>query len=505
MSKVRLLPYCFSLAVLAGNHAPAHADLQMAKPSFLVFHELGRFENALSENVLPIKDQWVHRTGAWLDMKAGSGDRLTLDMRIGGIYYTPTLEEADRQSKVRFFAASVPRLAVGYKFGNPESPFLRIDGGVFHYKYNAHARNLGEYMFRTGIYPGWIQTGGLTYVGVNNAQLTGVKAGQNFGTLFSHDLILNLETEILPIYDVHLSYLAKLNFSDILTVGAGIQLARILPAVPSKTNPNVADNRYFEYQGKTYVDQSDYYQTLIEGVQTRAKPYREQLAALAASSPAPADSAQRTAQLTASLNSILADTLIHAQALEILAGIKAGTIKAPAYSHFKASGFKPVVHFSFDPKPLLGLDLFGPNDLILYGEAAVLGVQDYPVLYPNIKERAPVMLGFNVPTFKLLDVLSLEMEYYASKLPNSIRETQNKAQPQPTLPPIGGYIPEDWDKDDWKWSLFAQRSFGPGFALSGQVARDHARGFQFPTGKTDWSLLSEKKHWYWMVKFAVNI
>src|SRR5690606_25729876 len=114
----------------------------------------------------------------------------------------------------------------------------KLNAGIFNYKYNEYARNLGEYAFRTGTYPGWVSTGGITYVGVNSAQVTGFKLSQNFGS-FSHELLGTLETAVIPTYDFSLTYMAKYNWRDVIKLGGGIQLDRILPAVPSRTNPTV--------------------------------------------------------------------------------------------------------------------------------------------------------------------------------------------------------------------------------------------------------------------------
>jgi hypothetical protein len=484
------------------------SNVEFDKPSFAVFHEFGKFEEGLSENTLPVVDQWVHRSGAWINFKATKNERMGLDALIGGIYWIPTKEEADRKSKIRFFAGSVPRFVVSYSWGDVENPVLKLSGGVFHYKYNKNARNLGEYMFRTGTYPGWVATGGLHYVGVNAAQLTGLKLTHNASDMFTHNLILNLETQIIPNYDIHISYMANLNLAGVLQIGAGLQLARILPGRPSKTNPDVDNNRYFTYGGKDYVDRKEWYQTqedwyrnntldstIIDSVWTLKKELDRSTA-----------DATDTASYIQYYN--LHKDLPSMQptnTLFLLDSISDSLVPIPSYENFKASGIKPVGYIAFDIKKLFGGDIWGENDFILYGEAAVLGIQNQPVIYDKLSERVPIMIGFNVPTFKLLDYLTIEGEWYFSKQPNSIRFVQNSTTPQPTLPPSGGYNPEDWTEDDTKWSVYAEKQIIDGFSLSGLVARDHARGWLYPTGKADWTFFTKKSHWYWMCKLMVKI
>lgn len=454
-----------------------HAEdsgIEVSKPRFTAFHEFGRFEKALFENYSPIDAQWVHRSGAWINFKATRNERLGLDLLVGGVYYIPTYQQpSELPSKLRYFAGSVPRVDVSYLFGeNPKEPFLRLDGGVFNYKYDAYARNLGEYMFRTGTYPGWVFTGapgGITYLDAAMAQVTGLKASQTRG-MFSHDLILSLETEIIPTFDVNLSYMAKLDLGGVLKLGLGAQFARLLPTKPSRTSPDEKGNLFFKYQGKWYTDKRNYYLLLQQGAAGTA------------------------------------DTALYARNVEITDSISKGLLAASDTGHYSASGIKPIATFAFDPKPLLGLDFLGPDDLVLYGEAAILGVKDYPVLYDHLGQRIPVMLGFNLPAFRLLDVLSLEVEHYGSRFPNSTSEVQSSGVPQPTIPTTAtDFRPQDWTQDDWKWSLFAKRKVFDGFTVVGQVARDHARGYEYPTGKDYYSLFRKSDQWYWLMKLVVDI
>jgi hypothetical protein len=191
-----------------------------------------------------------------------------------------------------------------------------------------------------------------------------------------------------------------------------------------------------------------------------------------------------------------------------------------SYSHYDAAALKTVATLSFDPKPLLGdPSMLGSNDLILYGEASVLGWKNYPVIYENRLERTVAMAGFNVPTLRLLDVLAVEVEWFGSKQPNSNEYSQLRAPknndtklleptPQPsiynfTLP--GGYDPKDWEEDDIKWSVFARRTLVKGLSLDVQAASDNARGWVFPSGRRYWNFFRSPSDWYWMMKITASI
>ncbi len=493
-SLLRMAPLLAALFPLV-----AQAQTDFAKPSFSVFHEMGRIEDATFDNTLPLDDAWMHRSGAWVNLKGQRGDRLSLDLLIGGIYWTATKEQSDPNTKARFFAASVPRFDVGYKFGDVEDPFLRLNAGIFNYKYNEYARNLGEYAFRTGTYPGWVTSGGLTFVGTAGAQVTGFKLSQSFGS-FSHDLITSLETEVIPTYDVSLTYIAKYNWNNVVKAGGGVQLSRVLPATPSRTNPNrIPDplhpsgynpnvtNRYFEHNGEWYLDWPEYYLNLMAHPSTTGEDSARYIHAMAV-----LDSARGRDISGTPLDGGAGAPLINVD-----------------YQNYKASGIKPLAVFSVDPKPLLGgLPMLGRNDLVLYGEAALLGVKDYPIFYDDWTKRVPVMVGFNIPAFRLLDVLALEVEYYGSEYPDNYFMLMSggvQGMPWPTITESGGFSTSDWKDDNWKWSVFAQRSVVDGVHLSLQVARDHARAWAFPTGKTHWGIFNRDEGYYWMLRLTANL
>ncbi len=184
---------------------------------------------------------------------------------------------------------------------------------------------------------------------------------------------------------------------------------------------------------------------------------------------------------------------------------------------YSFKGIKPAAVVAFDPKPLLPSsisDLLGKNDARLYGEVFVSGWEnrknyDSAVLfdtaqqmlqyYANRSDRTVVMFGFNIPTFKLMDVLSLEFEHFPNRYPNSYRNALERNLATPFNP----VTPKQFA---WRWSCYAKRTFLSKFFIVGQVARDHLRT-TFPDLK-----LSEKedvlkygKDWWWVCSFGFKI
>ena len=178
--------------------------------------------------------------------------------------------------------------------------------------------------------------------------------------------------------------------------------------------------------------------------------------------------------------------------------------------YYTFRGTKVMGRFALDPKKLLPIDAFGSEDLKIYGEATILGVKDYglalhsPVWYNSILERIPVMLGFNVPAFKILDVLSFEGEWWGNRYPNSMEGIVTEGLPLPFLKSTKTVDSTLYKNDNIKWSIFGAKTFAGRYRLSFQAASDHMRTFAWDWNRQDWeeSLRGPKK-WSYVVKFAV--
>lgn len=142
--------------------------------------------------------------------------------------------------------------------------------------------------------------------------------------------------------------------------------------------------------------------------------------------------------------------------------------------HYTYKGTKLMARCSFDPKQLLlSPDLFGlafgPEDGKLYFETTVLGLKNQGAYFNDIMRRWPYMIGFNIPVFKALDLLSLEMEYFDCNYD------------QFSFPPSTTSPKENMGYDKWAienrfhWSLFAQKTIVNGLSIKGLIGKDHYR------------------------------
>lgn len=413
-----------------------------------------------------LKGQFLQRTGVWLTQESVIRDRLHLKIGVGGMFWysLPEAEpggEAIHKLRTKF-GPGISQAQALYRFGDVRDPAASLQMGLFPYKYNPDARNLGEYLLRSMAYPNVIRTGGWNLVSSASYMVQGLRLNVPlWGGRFQSDFILPMERELPPMHDISPTYVAALTPFKGLEVGGGATWAHGIAMKPSRTSPR---DRGFQLEGN---------------------PGNAYLVPI----PNP-----DTARYGPGAMVYVRDT-------------------ARFYT-FK--GVKLMGRVSLDPKVFLGgPGPLGPQDLKIYAEAAVLGLKDYPVLYEKLSERIPVMVGFNLPTFGFLDVLAFELEHFGSKFPNNIEQVYNNRLPMPqfyselaSVDTIGHYDPAHpaFSRDDWKWSLYARKRVFGGLRIHAQAAADHMRPTEYNL-QPFWEPITNRmgKDWYYLVRLELGI
>jgi len=168
--------------------------------------------------------------------------------------------------------------------------------------------------------------------------------------------------------------------------------------------------------------------------------------------------------------------------------------------NYAFAGTKMMARISIDPKALFEATFFGNEDLKLYSELAILGVKDYPVYYDDIGQRIPVVFGFNFPAFKILDVLSIELEFWNSRYPNSWNNVYATI-PRPVIDSLSTLFPHD----KIKWSIYAKKEILKGFSIIGQAASDHIQPISHAITMQDRTdVLQKTSDWWWIGKFQFD-
>lgn len=350
--------------------------------------------------------------------------------------------------------------------GEEETAPYQVTFGYFPYMYNENVRNLGLYLLRGSVYPGFVFSGFETDETIGIASQLGTQVRVRTGPV-THDVLLTSETRLRPLFDYSLAYIGKLRAGSAFELGAGVNFHRLIPINPDLTTPRDPEV-FFEDPG------------LVEPV---ASPLDRRHFYVA---PGTTDT-----------------------------------------TRFTLAGTKANVFGSLDLKALTGTGSLGEDDLKLYFEAAILGIKNYAGIYNDRSQRIPVMVGFNFPVFRLLDHLSLEVEWYGSPYRNDYQKLENFYSPIPVSNagvgrragvdslgrPVLQYSGKDYPmedpydverrhKDDIKWSLHGSRTFKGHIRISGQVANDHFRtggNFFSDSYETAFSTLED---WYFMLKLS---
>lgn len=378
-------------------------------------------------------------------------------------------------------ATYITQARITWSLGDRRDPRLSATFGYFPFNYNPEIKNLGLYLLRGPVYPGTLVSGFETKETLPIANFLGTHLHGALGPT-RHDVIFSSETEVKPLFDYSLAYIFRHQTGEAFGYGAGVNFHHLLPVYPWATNPR--DGNQFTFTDSSAVKDP------IDRLYFYVDPDN------------PADTTWLSNQ-----------------------------------------GTKLTAFFRFDPKPFFSGGGFGKNDLVLYGEAGLIGVRDYKGIYGNRFQRMPIMAGFNLPAFGFLDNLSLEVEYYSSPYKNDLTELQTNLAPTPVsnrtnkfrprlldsgyvlasgdtlrasrtvVAQTGGKVFEDvlWGdpydvtslhKDDWKWSLHLAKTVMGNIRFSAQVANDHFRPVGTGTTPTYFSIFSTLDDWYWMTKLT---
>jgi hypothetical protein len=407
--------------------------------------------------------------------------------------------------------------------------------GFFPFKYNPEATNLGEYLFRTGTYPGTI----ITDFDDPYAYIGGLRLGGMLFGFWKNDLLLTPEMNWQPFFDLTGTWITSVALGRVLDVGGGVSFCRFLSANERSTTPHGA-------------------------ISTNVSLKRNQ-----------AD--MQFLGVDANNNPIMDTTFYTFRGTKLMSRFTFNTC-------------------NLLPGGIAGF--LGKNAFRLYGEMAVLGIADQGVnrdtliyytgtpqtaadstsmphvqlqsqaWYTDLRERIPMMFGVDLPTHPLLtyplmlpamgygltdkgpggsrsqkiknglvyggigiasgalmwalqkklnfngafDVVSFEMEYFESPYPNDNgyqTKTRNAGIP---IPSLGSGATPDYNAEssgvyssrteNWKWSLYAVKSLGRNVSIIGLAGRDHTRAelFQLSERLDTEEILTAGYHWHWAIK-----
>jgi hypothetical protein len=414
---------------------------------------------------------YLENAGALFNMNFAFDDQLDGALGVGAIKtHNPlgsrNIGNLEGVQLGNFSFVNMARLTWNPGGKGARSPFA-LTTGLFDWKYDNNIKNLGLYLIRGAVYPQILISGFETKEMVGSANMLGAHVRNCVGDWMTNDFLLVSETDLKPKYDFSLIYVTTLQAGPGLELGAGVNFYHYLPVRPAATSPTEEDFDPNQIQREGPPDKLDRIYAIDKD----------------------------TALIPAGQRVNPADSL---------------SISREWYSH---KGIKVMGRFALDPKAWFGAEggdgVFGKQDLKLYGEAAIIGVKNYELIYTKISERIPVMFGFNLPAFGLLDDFSIEAEYFNSPYVPDYAKVMEFSSPIPRSPywnraaSGAGSKPYDVNADNWKWSIYLSKVLAGHVKLSAQAASDHFRiGSQQPWFPTYDETFAGSGDWYFMTKLA---
>lgn len=391
-------------------------------------------------------------------------DKYLVSVGVGGIFWRAfAASSSTPDDKVIRFGPGISNAYMQYfPTENTDLTF-----GFFPYKYNAAARNLGEYLFRTEAYPTILYTGGWGWINEAQYSTLGVKfAANTLGGTLRHEVGLFGEYFNAPIYDITPAYIATWKPTSWLTVGGAGALHRYITPTPKTKRELTKDHAY----------RKDFY--------------------------VPAGNGRPAENLTMLESDLQTYVIMAGLDFDSLAALPENANTADNVS-FDLAAVKLMAFFEVDFNRVLGLDETRMGAFNLYGEVAQLGLKNYPIFYTEMSQRRPMMLGVSIPTFGLLNNLSVETEYLANPNVASIASTYDRLNLVPEdnlLIDQQTYRYRTFHKDDLKWSVHASRALSDYLTMYVQVANDHMRLKDKNTTPQFVPVTNEKDHWYWLAR-----
>lgn len=443
--------------------------------------------------------QPITRTGIWLS-EGGNYGNLDIRITLGGLFWSVLPENrGEFEKRLVYFGAAIGQAQATYAFGRQEAPWADLGIGFFPLKYNPDSKNLGEYLYRSGTYPGVLYTGGWSFLNSSAYMAQGARFHlPNFGGMLTHDFTLTMERDMEPIYDFSPGYTFAWKPVSRFELGGGLVWAHGLQTrADSVITPRSFKNAYDKRNGRPLL-----YNDVLTG--ESGKPHYHT-----------GDSA-----IVDAADSRIGQEMPGRPGKNYVSADQNG-VPGEHLGYYTYKGFKAMARAAVDIGGLLGMDnAIGEGNFRLYGEWAWLGIENQPYFYDKPTERMPIMVGLNLPTFKALDMLGAEVEYRKSRFPNTFRTGFYEQMPLPwdAVTDVSAYdesspdfarTESDSKKDDWKWSIYAKKTLRKGMSIHAQAASDHIRFVTTEGGGKFRPTFSpstrEADQWYYVLRLELGI
>ena len=267
---VSIVTTALVLSLFSGIQAADSSDVVITQSAYGEFEAgqimHGYYYRANLTDAQPIAHVWQQQAYGYLTLNALVKQRLNINLTAEGLmaFSSPQIATWPQTLQTRQFF-NVKWAYASYPFGNIESPYLTLQAGLFPYKYNPDARNLGEYLFRSNAYPLVIYSN----FDYPLADIFGLRLNVHRSNLLlkndelNNDLLFHSELLGVPVQDWSLSDVISYTMPWV-TVGAGISFSRYF-SVYQGLYPSATTDGYFYPDNLPEAEKLNFYVRNTDG------------------------------------------------------------------------------------------------------------------------------------------------------------------------------------------------------------------------------------------------
>ena len=198
-------------------------------------------------------NQPITRTGVYLTESGTYNERLTIKLTLGGLFWYALPYSPNFLWRRTQFGPGVGEAQGLYAFGSdPKNPVAKLQFGLFPHKYS-DAVNLGEYLYRSGTYPGTLVTGGWSYINSAAYMAQGIRLTVPLlGGMISNDVTFYMERDLEPQNDISPGYVLTVKPVPFLEFGAGAVWAHAISMNSDNLTPHFDNNKYSKATKRPY-------------------------------------------------------------------------------------------------------------------------------------------------------------------------------------------------------------------------------------------------------------
>ena len=447
-------------SVLAGIAAstPGFADLVRNPTSVGAIFDLGQIVKGTlyddSQSKFNGDKQPITRTAVYLTESGTYNDRLSIYLTVGGLFWYALPEGTSFQQHRIYFGPGVGQAQGIYNFGSdPKTPAASLQFGLFDYKYS-EAFDLGEYLYRSGTYPGLLVSGGWSYINAASYMAQGARLTVPlFGGKVSNDFTLFMERDLEPTNDLSPGYLLKIKPIPALEIGGGVVWSHAISFNGARLDPKQSANEYSlatghpsENNGGSPADSCPCGYWTFKGFKTMGR-------------------------ISLDIGQLFNSDLIHPGDFKLYSEIALLGVEDQPFFYNKKSERMPM---------MAGIDI--PTFGLLNQLAFEIEYHKSP--YPNtngseLKGQLPVPINYGENPFA----------YDLNSYTPAQRDSVEKA----------------WKKDDIKWALYARRNITKSISIYAQAADDYLRHFTFTASPSSIPATSLPSDWYYVLRLEFGI